>query len=240
MDEFFKKVTMTFSRTDTSGASDLTLYARPVDPDLEVIAKLDREIASYEQDIQKKQTQCEALLVQMNQGRQLMKTSAKGQPAYMAAQNKAIQALKKQKSLQQECGEMEQVKATMEQQVGRLKRLRRAKNAQDLVKESTLRMQMSAGELESTDVADMVNDTRRAASNADKLTGMVFDPFALDIEGTNEALALELEQFDLLDDEMGVVVVVDQPLPQQQRAVQLNSNNNNSSGPKLKVLDDDY
>ena len=125
--------------------------------------------------------------------------------------------MKRKKILKTESNELGQMKSTLESQITRYNRIRRAKKQQQLLNETTTRMQISLNGLDTSNIKDDTIKARMVSKNADNISDRLFNPFSIDNEEIDEDFEKEFDalNFDNISQEE------DEKQQQQQQQQQL-------------------
>lgn len=203
MDEFLSKfgITKTSQTLVIPEKQERDIYIRVPDPDLEIILALKQQVATCDSHIETKSSTIATLDTRVKELKRKTQGLSATSPQVAQIKTKAVAHMQEAKRLEEEIKRRKQMKATLEKQIANMEQVREAKEIQRLMKESTTRMQIALGEMDSTEVAAIGKDARKVDRSAGKVADSLLNPFGEDVTEMDNELASAFDALELSDEE---------------------------------------
>lgn len=213
MDEFFSKFSLSKTNQALVVPDKREIYVREKDPDLEVIHALKLKVTSCEQDIDAKSTKISNIETKVKELKRASQGLSPTSPQATQLKSRAITLMQDAKRIEAEITRKKQTKATLEKQIANFEQVREAQDIQRLLKESNTRMQIALGEMDTSEVATIGKEARKADRSANKVSDTLFNPFGEDVNELDNELASAFDTLELSDAEEEVVIKEDKYVP---------------------------
>lgn len=215
MDEFFSKFSLSKTNQALVVPDKREIYVREKDPDLEVLHELKLRASTCEQDIDAKSTKISNIETKVKELKRASQGLSPTSPQATQLKSRAITFMQEAKRIEADMKRRKQTKATLEKQIANMEQVREAQDIQRLLKESNTRMQIALGEMDTSEVAAIGKEARKADRSANKVSDTLLNPFGEDVNELDNELASAFDTLEL-SDETDNITQVDTYLPSSQ------------------------
>lgn len=198
-------------------------YEREVDPDLEMLNKLEKRVADLDQNVERVNKILIPLTTEIKTLR--LKYDAmpnKNSTQALALRQKCIECMAEQDTLQKRIERYKQDRRTVNTQAENFRLIKDAERSQQLMMDSNRAMYGTMATLDMSTVQSTASDARNASREVNKMMSLLIDPFGVTCEEVNNTFASKFDALDFtddpyLEDQETNFVVSPSRLPQQQQ-----------------------
>lgn len=176
-------------------------YEREVDPDLEMLNKLEKRVTDLDQNVERVNKLLVPLATEIRTLRlkyDVMpnKTSAQA----LALRQKCMECMAEEDTLKKRIERYKQDRRTVNTQAENFRLVKDAERSQQLMMDSNRAMYGTMATLDMTTVQTTASDARNASREVNKMMSLLIDPFGVTCEEVNNSFASKFDALDFTDD----------------------------------------
>lgn len=176
-------------------------YEREVDPDLEMLNKLEKRVTDLDQNVER----VNKLLVPLATEIKLLRLKYDTMPnknstQALALRQKCMECMAEEDTLKKRIERYKQDRRTVNTQAENFRLVKDAERSQQLMMDSNRAMYGTMATLDMTTVQTTASDARNASREVNKMMSLLIDPFGVTCEEVNNSFASKFDALDFTDD----------------------------------------
>jgi len=176
-------------------------YEREVDPDLEMLNKLEKRVTDLDQNVER----VNKLLVPLTTEIKLLRLKYDTMPnknstQALALRQKCMECMAEEDTLKKRIERYKQDRRTVNTQAENFRLVKDAERSQQLMMDSNRAMYGTMATLDMTTVQTTASDARNASREVNKMMSLLIDPFGVTCEEVNNSFASKFDALDFTDD----------------------------------------
>lgn len=176
-------------------------YEREVDPDLEMLNKLEKRVTDLDQNVER----VNKLLVPLATEIKLLRLKYDTMPnknstQALALRQKCMECMAEEDTLKKRIDRYKQDRRTVNTQAENFRLVKDAERSQQLMMDSNRAMYGTMATLDMTTVQTTASDARNASREVNKMMSLLIDPFGVTCEEVNNSFASKFDALDFTDD----------------------------------------
>lgn len=176
-------------------------YEREVDPDLEMLNKLEKRVTDLDQNVERVNKLLMPLATEIRTLRLKYDTMPnKNSVQALALRQKCMECMAEQDTLQKRIERYKQDRRTVNTQAENFRLIKDAERSQQLMMESNRAMYGTMTTLDMSTVQSTASDARNASREVNKMMSLLIDPFGVTCEEVNNSFASKFDALDFTDD----------------------------------------